>query len=207
MYVPKSFQVQNEALMFDLMRKFNFALLVTTGDDGLPFATSIPFLIHEKSRTIESHVAKANPQWQHFKMGKEVLVIFQGEHTYVSPHWYKTAPRVPTWNYVTVHAYATAKIIEDETKILTQLNGLVRNHEAHQEKPWDTSGLTPEYMQGMMRGLVAFELNITRLEGKFKLGQNGPLQDMLSAASHLEQSNDQNARTIGRMMREHAEEK
>ena len=88
-----------------------FATIITTDENNLPVATSLPFLVRQNNDEIilQAHFAKANPQWKHLEKNTQVLVIFQGPHCYVSPSWYKS-PGVPTWDYVTVHAYGTAKL-------------------------------------------------------------------------------------------------
>jgi transcriptional regulator len=78
---------------------------------------------------------------------------------------------VPTWNYAAVHAYGIPRLIEDSAVLYDQLKTLVQTHEAQFERPWPFP-LPEDYVQKMMRGVVGFTFEITRLEGKFKMSQN-----------------------------------
>ncbi len=182
MYIPKHNAVTEEAPLWELMRQFNFALLITA-PDGVPFATAIPFTPLEDKRILTAHVAKANPQWQHFD-DKEVLVVFQAEHALISNRWYENSD-VPTWNYATVHAYGTVRILgEEETRM--QLEALMQQH-GHAE---EMSKYPEKFVAGLQNALVCFEMQITRLEGKFKLSQNRSAVDQKSVISHLSEQGE-----------------
>jgi transcriptional regulator len=202
MYLPKHFEITDRALLFDLMQKFSFATLVTV-HEGVPFATHMPFTIKPEDNKIASHIARANPQWTSFQNNKEVLVIFQGDHSFISPTWYEKHPSVPTWNYMTVHAYGQVTIVEESEAVKTLLHQLV----LHYEKDWDMLKLSESYMQGMMKGIVAFEIELTRLEGKFKLSQNRSEVDKQNVATALEQSQSEMDRAVAKAMREHTTKK
>ncbi len=184
MYIPKHNAVTEEAPLWELMRQFNFALLITA-PDGVPFATPIPFTPLEDSRTLTAHVARANPQWQHLESAKEVLVVFQAEHALISTRWYEDKLEVPTWNYATVHAYGKARLLNaKETRM--QLGALMQQHGHNQEM----NDLPEKYVAGLQKALVGFEIQIIRLEGKFKLSQNRSLQDQKNVIQHLEQQGE-----------------
>jgi transcriptional regulator len=181
MYIPNHNAVTEEAPLWDVMREFNFAMLITA-PDGIPFATSIPFTPLEQTRKLTAHVAKANPQWQHFETAKEVLVVFQAEHAMISSRWYEKHPNVPTWNYATVHVYGTPRLLNaDETR--AQLLALMEKH-GHSS---DMNALSEKYLNGMQNELIGFEIDITRIEGKFKLSQNKTKQDQENVIAKLEQ--------------------
>jgi transcriptional regulator len=172
MYIPKHFELTDKATMHDLMRQFSFATIVSVLE-GAPFATHMPVVVRPELGefgTLRTHIARANPQWESFSSDAEILVIFQGDHTYISPKWYETHPSVPTWNYVTVHAYGKPKIVEEPEQVRKLLDELIGTYEG--SEGWNSSHLSEKYMDGMMRGIVAFEIEITRLEGKMKLSQN-----------------------------------
>lgn len=181
MYIPKHNAVTEEAPLWELMRQFNFALLITA-PDGVPFASAVPFTPLEQERTLTAHVAKANPQWQHFA-NTEVLVVFQAEHALVSSRWYEKMPNVPTWNYATVHVYGVPRIL-NEAQTRTQLEALMQQH-GH-----DMTGLSEQYLTGMQQGIVGFEIQITRLEGKFKLSQNKSQTDQQRVITQLSQQGE-----------------
>src|SRR6185295_5882159 len=112
MYIPKHFVEDNEENLLAFMREFNFAALVTSEND-FPAATHIPFIIEKRNGKIilSAHLAKANLHWKQFA-DRNILVIFQEPHAYVSPSLYTEILNVPTWNYVAVHAYGKATIFE-----------------------------------------------------------------------------------------------
>ncbi len=173
MYIPGHFRVDDAHDLAEIMRRHSFATLITT-QDGTPFASHMPVLFEAEKGphgTLISHLARANPQSQHFAAGQEAMVIFQGPHAYISPSWYEADVAVPTWNYIAVHAYGRANLIDDPARIETMLHELVRYYESGRATPWH-GRIPEEYMHNMMKGIVAFEIPIQRIEGKFKLSQN-----------------------------------
>src|SRR5438093_1563819 len=175
MYVPEAFDASDRAWCHALIRAESFATLVTVDEVGAPFATHLPFLLDARRGplgTLLGHVARANPHWRHLAAahasGRPVLVVVQGPHAYVSPAWYHVHPSVPTWNYVAVHAYGLPALIEDPARVKALLTTLVQTHEAGRPAPWTFESLPEAYVDGMIRGIVAFEIPIDRLEGKAK---------------------------------------
>jgi transcriptional regulator len=203
MYIPKFNAVSDPAVLHELMRQFSFATLVTTRD-GAPFATHLPFLIYPDvgpHGTLIAHMARANVQWHDFERADEALVIFQGAHAYISPSWYAEPVSVPTWNYAVVHAYGVPRIIEDEARVRVLLRALVDQHEGGFEEPW-AMDLPEDYLRRQMLAIVAFEIPITRLEGKLKLSQNRSAEDQRRVVEALAASEDANAQAVGALMRE-----
>jgi transcriptional regulator len=202
MYTPKHFEVTDRALLADLMRRFSFATLVTT-HEGRPLASHLPFLVYPDASdrgSLVAHMARANEQWRDFASGAEALVIFQGDHTYITPSWYTVHPSVPTWNYMVVHAYGLPQVIAEEARVAAILRTLVDKHEAGFETPWPMD-LPDEYMRKMIRGIVAFEIPITRLEGKFKLSQNRPAIDQQRVIAALDAAGNPVEQQVAAMMR------
>jgi transcriptional regulator len=202
MYIPKSFREEDPALLHDLMRRYNFAALVTQ-HEGTPFATHLPFMLDTERGphgTLLAHMARANPQWQDFAAGGEALVIFQGAHTYISPAWYEVAPSVPTWNYAVIHAYGVPQVIEHRERLYSMLESLVDTHEAARTPPWRME-LPDDYLDRMLRAIVGFEIQITRLEGKLKLSQNRPEVDRRRVVAELAESEDTLSLEVAEMMR------
>ncbi|MEP7200136.1 MAG: FMN-binding negative transcriptional regulator, partial [Chloroflexota bacterium] len=200
MYIPHQFLVADRAVLFDLMAQFNFATLVTT-QDGVPVATHLPFLVKPDAGahgTLVGHMARANAQWQTFAPDREALVIFQGHHAYISPSWYAEHPSVPTWNYAVVHAYGVPRIVDDYDAVVAILRALVARHEGGFETPWEMN-LPDAYQRKMINGIVAFEIALTRLEGKFKLSQNRSAADRRGIVAALAQT-EGTYQGVGRMM-------
>jgi transcriptional regulator len=197
MYLPKHFEVTDKTILFDLMQQFSFATLISV-HEGLPFATHMPFVTNQEKNLLSSHIARANPQWTSFKDNHEVLVIFQGNHSFISPTWYDKHPSVPTWNYMAVHVYGKLSIVEESEKVKELLHTLVLQY----EKTWDMLELPENYLQGMIKGIVAFEIEITRLEGKLKLSQNRSEVDQTNVIEALSKSSNSNDKELAQKMKQ-----
>jgi len=200
MYLPQHFEVTDRGLLFDLMQQFSFATLVSL-HEGLPFATHMPFVADAEHNLLSSHIARANPQWTSFGQNQEVLVIFQGDHSFISPSWYEKHPSVPTWNYMSVHVYGKPRMVEEPKAVKALLHRLVLQYEHR----WNMLQLPEDYLHGMMKGIVAFEIEITRLQGKFKLSQNRSETDQRRVIEALAHSKNPSEQAIGRKMRENLE--
>jgi transcriptional regulator len=218
MYVPEAFRLDDRALVAEVLRAFDFALLVTapaTQSGGRAQASHLPFLYEPDEGpegTLYAHMARPNPQWRDFAAlaasGGEALVVFQGPHSYISPTWYASEqPNVPTWNYVAVHAYGLPEVIEDAAATRALLERLVARQEAGLTPSWTTAALTEKYLDGMQRGLVAFRLPVARLEAKAKLSQNKTAAQLAAATAVLEQAEAPLARETGAWMRRALEAK
>jgi len=173
MYVPKHFVVDDLKWIRAFMDEHRFATLVTVLD-GEPFATHLPLIYDphpEPYGTLLGHVARANPHWQTFAVPQ--LAIFTGPHAYVSPTWYRSAgPAVPTWNYTAVHAYGRARILEEPADVRDLLVRLTDREESSLEPRYTVEAQDGDYLDHMMRQIVAFEIPIEKLEAKAKLSQN-----------------------------------
>ena len=193
MYLPAAFQEQRPEALHALMQAHPLGTLVTHGPDGLD-ANHIPFELDATAGPhglLRAHVARANPVWQQAG-DTEVLVIFQAADGYISPNWYPSKPEhhrhVPTWNYAVVHAHGVLRVRDDERFLRGLVARLTREHEARsqQEKPWKMGDAPADYIDGLLKVIVGLEIQITRLEGKYKLGQNREERDRLGAAAGLD---------------------
>lgn len=180
MYIPASFREDRFDVLAGIIREHSFATLVSSASGTLT-ASHLPLFLDTSGGTpgrLLGHMARANPQWRAFDVGPEVLAIFQGPHSYISPSWYKTHPSVPTWNYATVHVYGRPRVIDKGPELRAMLGTLVTTYEAGFEQPWDMESLPEDYLATMMKAIVGFEVPITRLEGKLKLSQNRPTAEL-----------------------------
>ena len=150
-----------------------------------------------------SDTARANNQWRTLSSENEVLVIFGGAHTYISPRWYSQAGNVPTWNYLAVHAYGVAAIVTDQEELYGMLARLVDRYESN-------SGAIPEYhldthskdlILERMKGIVGLRISVSRLEGKFKLSQNRSRPERENITIELEKRGDENSTMVAGAMR------
>jgi transcriptional regulator len=200
MYIPKAFRVSDNLALDAFITHHSFATLVSTVDGRL-FATHLPLLLDRPPSSpgvLLGHVARANPHWRVFDGKQEALAVFHGPHAYISPSWYTTSPAVPTWNYSAVHVYGVPHIVADDVRLADLVDRLVAFYEAGMPAPW--SGILPaDFKANLLKAIVGFTMEITRVEGKFKLGQNRSLGDQLGVVRHLEASTDPVAQALGEL--------
>jgi transcriptional regulator len=202
MYVPPLFAVEDLGRLHDFMEEFNFATIVTQRDGEL-IASHIPFLLDrsvEPYGVLRAHIAIRNPQIKDLQSGSKALVIFQGPHTYVSPSWYVNPQNVPTWNYTVVHANGVPKI-GNKAAMIALLKDLTAKHEGSFEQPWDFDP-NAQWVQKMLMDIVAFEIKIEKLEGKFKLNQNRKPEDREGVIQTLSASDDPLQKAVADLMTE-----
>ncbi len=200
MYLPRAFAVEDVPKLQDFMEEFNFATVVTQSAGELT-ASHIPFLLDrgvEPYGVLRAHIAIRNPQLKDLQSASQALVIFQGPHTYVSPSWYVNPENVPTWNYTVVHAYGAPKI-GNKTAMIELLKDLTRKQENSFEKPWEFDP-GAAWVQKLLAEIVAFEIKIEKLEGKFKLNQNRKPEDRESVITTLSASEDPAQRAVASWM-------
>ena len=192
MYLPAHFVEDRPEALHALITAHPLGQLVTHGPEGLD-ANPIPFELDAtagKHGTLRAHVARANPVWQQAG-GTGVLVIFQAAQGYISPNWYPSKPEhhrhVPTWNYAVVHAHGVLRVQDDERFVRGLVARLTREHEerSQQPRPWKMGESAPAFIDEMLQKIVGIEIEVTRLVGKFKLGQNREARDRLGAADGL----------------------
>ncbi len=201
MYIPSMFARTDADDLRALIRDHGFATLVTVDGDG-PVASHLPlFLVDDGSPhgLLCGHMARANRQWRHFAGGGEALAVFTGPHTYISPTWYGSDGHVPTWNYAVVHAHGAPRLVGDD-RAREILERLVDQYEAGQPVPWRLADLDAEYAAGLLAAIVAFEIPIARLEGKWKVGQNRNHGDRTRAADALIAQGGEDATAVAALM-------
>lgn len=185
MYQVKHFAEDRLEIQHALIESHPLGLLICNEDDGRLMANPLPFkLVREDGSlgTLQAHMARPNPQWSQLQKLKECLVVFQGEEAYISPNWYPTKQEhgkvVPTWNYVTVHAWGAPTIIDDPDWIRSQVDRLTAQQEADQTVPWKVDDAPPEFSSSMLRGIIGVEIAINEIQGKWKVSQNRPAVDI-----------------------------
>ncbi len=176
MYTPPHFTMKDETNSQKLMHTHNFATLVS-GSSSNTVASHLPLMWTNKGGkhgTLHGHMARANPQWKHFEDKREVLAIFLGNHTYISPNWYASKPAVPTWNYSAVHAYGVPILVENLDKIKDLLRQMVEHHDPDPGQAWPNTTSHSTLVDEMLSHIVAFDIPISTLQSKAKLSQNRP---------------------------------
>jgi transcriptional regulator len=198
-YIPRHFAEPDTARLHALIRAESFGTLVSSGPAGIQ-VSHLPFTLDAPRKLLRCHLARGNPQWRSLA-DTEVVAIFQGPHHYVSPAWYGHHPSVPTWNYAVVHVQGRARMIEDPAELEAMVRELVEQNEAHSPQPWRME-LPEDYRDKMIGGIVGFEIDILRMDGKFKLSQNRLADDRVRVAAALEDIGSDAAQGVAGLMRE-----
>jgi transcriptional regulator len=200
MYTPSSFEESDRNKLFDFIEQHSFGLLVCD-HEGEPFATHIPFLVDRSAAPdgcLSGHMARANPHWKQ-AADQRVLAVFSGPHAYISPTWYQSENVVPTWNYVAVHVYGKFCPIHDDQTLMQILRRSVEVYEAPMKEPWRLDAES-DFNKTLVRSIVGFRIEISHIEGKWKLSQNQPRERRQKVAAELDRSADRDARAIASLM-------
>lgn len=197
MYIPAANKIEDRQKAFELIENHGFATLITQ-TAGAPWASHLPVLLDANEGTsgqLRSHMARANVQWQHFDPSEEVLTIFHGPHSYISPSWYVSQETVPTWNYATVHVYGYPKIETDRDFVRQIVSDTTSKYENMLPNPWRME-LPEATIDALLKALVGFTISISRIETKFKLGQNRSSEDQAKMLNFLETSEDKDSQAL-----------
>ncbi len=201
MYIPRAYQEDRLSVLHKFMEEQPFASLITMGSSGL-FASHIPMMLEQNGANgrLKCHISRANPQWRDHTPSVEALAIFSGPHHYITPSWYpekeETGKVVPTWNYVVVHAYGHLKVMEDGEWLMAHLAKLTNIHEAGSPVPWKVGDAPADYIASLAKGIVGLEMDIERIEGKWKLSQNRSERDRSGVAKGLAELNTTESLTM-----------
>jgi len=206
MYIPPAFRDDDAASLQAAIRQSRLANLITATASGL-MATPLPLLFDATTGPhgmLLGHMARANPQWSSPPLG-EALAIFMGPDAYVSPSWYATKAEtgkvVPTWNYVTVHAYGQVEFFDDPERLREAVTRLTNRHEGAKPDPWKVSDAPADYIRSHLKGIVGVQMTISRLEGKRKLSQNRGAADRAGVEAGLAASPLESERAVASLMK------
>jgi transcriptional regulator len=196
MYQPPHFREDRMEVQHALIRVHSLGLLITAGPNGLQ-ANSIPFLVDDDGSahgTLRAHLARANPQVHELTAVTDSLVVFQGQQHYISPSLYptkrETGKVVPTWNYITVHAWGRPQVIDDAAWLRQQLDDLTIHKERSRPAPWSVSDAPETFVAAQMKSIIGLEIPISRIEGKWKVSQNRPAVDQAGVVAGLRGGGD-----------------
>lgn len=201
MYIPKHFQLND--VIYDFIKEYSFATLFSQ-HNGEPYATHLPLTLNKGENALYGHFARPNEQWRDIG-NQQVLVVFQGPHCFISPSWYETSMAVPTWNYVSIHIYGRLEVIENQKIIFDSLNDMVNKYEKP-DSSYNLNEIDSRFIEGMTKGIVAFKINITKIEAKAKLSQNHPVERQQLVIKQLENSSEQNNLQIASLMKKNLKE-
>ena len=199
MYISKLYREEDREKILEFIRQNEFATLVTY-DGEKPTASHLLMEVMEDGEQlfVNGHMSKANPLWKTFEKNAEVLVIFQGAHTYISPTWYNHV-NVPTWNYQAVHVYGSPRIISDHDETYNLLEKLIERHEAKSQYKLET--LPQDFVEKEMKGIVAFQIEVTRIEANYKLSQNRDDEDYHNVIARLNERDDEMSHGVAEAMK------
>jgi transcriptional regulator len=208
MYLPAHFKQPDPEVIRRLIRDAPMATLVTTSAGAIE-ANHVPMLLvpDAEPMRLRFHVARANPVWRETDAGTDVLAIFQGPDTYISPSWYASKAEhgkvVPTWNYVVVHAYGKLEVHDDKEWLRAFLPSLTDTHEARFDAPWQVTDAPADYVDKMMGAIVGMEIEVTRIVAKWKLGQNQPAANQATLLTGLRQADQPGAQAVADLLAAH----
>lgn len=198
MYIPKYYREEDRQKILAFLKQNNFPAIVSF-DGERPIATHTPVEVVENEHgnvTIYAHISRANPQWKTFD-DQEILLIFQGAHTYISPRWYNHI-NVPTWNYMVIHVYGKVRLLPDD-ELYAFLSRLVQRHEMNTS--YTLEGLPQDFVQKEIRGVVGFAIDVTRIDAGYKLSQNRNDEDHENIVQELDKRGDPDSMKVASAMR------
>ena len=201
MYIPRRYQETDREKILSFMKENSFSIIVTV-KDGLPIASHIPLAIEKNIHdedVLVGHISRVNEQRDTFTEGAKLLCIFPGPHTYISPRWY-TRMNVPTWNYISVHAYGTVRIMEGE-ELKAALSRLVNTHEHLMPHPIKLEDIPEKMFNDDVRGIIGFEIKIEDLQAASKLSQNRDAESYQNVIAQLSEG-DATAKKVAAAMEE-----
>ena len=208
MFQPPVFAEDRIEVMHDLMKAHPFATIVSHLGGDLT-ADHVPLVLDPTSEpygTLQGHFAVGNPLFRNADNAIDVLTIFQGPQTYVTPSWYPSKQEhskvVPTWHYVVVHARGGLRFNRDPAFLMNHLHALTNQHESHRATPWSVSDAPDEFVARQLRGLVGFEITLSEMQGKWKISQNRPPLDQTGVKKGLTQSSDPDGVEIAKLLAE-----
>ena len=202
MYSPSQFKIEDDETIRSFVRSNSFGIVFSQGSDGAFHDTHAPLLIADDLTKLTGHLARANPQWRSWEQIPNVRVVFHGPHAYISPTYYTSEFNVPTWNYTAVSVSGKIRIISERTRQLEIMHNLIRFYEASQESPWQLDESDERYLK-LFDAVVFFEIEVTRLEAKFKLNQNKSEEDRDQVIQRLLATGSAMDADVARLMEEH----
>lgn len=196
MYIPPHFELDDREA-WAVVHDAGAGVLVLATPTGL-LSVVVPFVVSDDCRTLRTHVAKANPWWRVAEPGAEVLVVFLAASAYVTPSFYPSRRDnpavVPTWNYVAAEVRGRVHVHEDLDWKRTQVTAQTRTYESGRSPEWRVEEVPTSYVDQQLKAIVGLEIEVTGIEGKAKLSQNRPAEDVecvranLAAGSFLERN-------------------
>jgi len=174
MYDLPQYKEQDAEIVKQFIREHPFAFLTGCDAENKPVATQIPVFIDEKDGRLflTGHIMRNTDHHKAFEQNPNVLAVFTGPHIYVSATWYDDPHQASTWNYMSVHAKGTIRF-GDEAELIAILKRLSLHYENYNAASTTVlDNLPADYVQRLIKAIVAFEIEVTSIDNVFKLSQN-----------------------------------
>ena len=204
MFVRPCWQPASPQDALDLIERNPWALLVSNGAE-VPYATNLPLLLDRAagSTVLVGHIARANGHMRALAGGSDgtpVLAIFEGPWSYVTASWYPDRDMPSTYYYTSVHCTGTLEM-HGEAELDESLEHLTRRMEASYPDGWRTSEIPRGEIVRRFSAIAGFRIRVSRIEAKFKVGQDEPLRDALAVAGVLEQHSSPTDQELAALIR------
>lgn len=205
MYIPKPFEQNDLKKISGFLQQYPFGILIST-ENNRPVATHIPFVMKQEGEklVLYSHFSKANTQGQTLDQ-EEVLCIFSEPHAYISPQLYNNQDQAPTWNYIAVHAYGKVEKKTKYEEVLSILEEMIHTFDPVYQERWPQ--VSADYKQKMIKGIIAFRIEVTDLQAKEKMSQNKKLEEQKRIQEYLAHQEDSVESQLGTHMKENLHER
>jgi transcriptional regulator len=180
------FHTADAAKNLGFARERGFGVLAVQGE-GAPMLSHVPFLLNTLGDSIDLHLVRSNPIARALKVPLQATIVVSGPDSYVSPDWYGVPDQVPTWNYVAVHLTGTlSRLPQDAMREMLDRQSAAIEEQLLPKTPWKTDKMTPEVLESMMRMIVPCRMQVTGVDGTWKLSQNKTGEVRLAAADQME---------------------
>jgi transcriptional regulator len=200
MYVPKEYAWNDQDEIKDYIDNHPFGTIISTGAEKHLLASHLPFIRKKNTDALIlfSHLAKANEQHSNWE-GQEVLLIFSGTQSYISPTAYEATNKVPTWNYMAIHLYGKIEMIQDEELNRQLLATTVKHFEPEFYPHYQR--VEESFKAPLVQGILGFKFTAQRIVAQEKMSQDKHSKDRMSIISQLEKSGDQEKMNVANQIK------
>lgn len=204
MYMPKYFSSADLSSIKKVVSENSFATIISYPKDEIPFINHLPVILSQhpgQEMTLLGHMAKRNPQWQHFQANPLATVIIHGPNAYITPTWYKSGCDVPTWNYAVIHLQGRIELVEAYSEQIEILKQLTHHFEKNNPQPWEFE--LPDDLKdesALTSAIISFKFEVQNIEAKFKLSQNRSVEDRRGVIEGLSRREDDQSNAVREMM-------
>lgn len=210
MFIPNHYAENDVEIQKKLIKETGLGTLITTSPNGEYNANPIPFILTKKQDGklyLQAHFNRKNEIGEEIEAlskndpTKNVLVVFQGPHDYVTPTWYPTKETTgkvaPTWLYAAVQVYGKPRLVKDLNELHVILRDLTDHFESTRKIPWSIDEAPESFLNMVKKTIYGLEIEVTKMEGKFKMNQPSPEQDIKGTIKGFKERDDPNSQIMG----------